>query len=143
MQTSYAGAPSGKNFRKNRFFETLRSTLLVKVPRDLSCDELNVVLGLGSAAVAASASGTATVTAPRDLIIRDLVIAAPAGCVVTSITVSGDAVLLGSPVPIETFSQGNQARPEFDLPVQGGTTIQVNYTNGATAGQFGAAFNID
>ena len=143
MQTSYAGAPHGKSYRKNRFFESLRSTMLVKVPKDLSCDELNVVLGLGSAAAGAAASGTATVTAPRDLIIRDLVVAAPAGCVVTAITVSGDAVLLGAPVPVETFATGNQARPEFDLPVQGGTTIQVNWTNGATAGQFGASFNID
>ena len=142
MNTSYTGAPH-KAYRKNRFFDQLRSTLLVKVPKDVSCDELNVVLGLGSAAVAAAAAGTATVTAPRDLIIRDLIVAAPAGCVINSITVSGDAVLLGAAVPVETFSTGNQSRPEFDLPVQGGTTIQINYQNGATAGQFGASFNID
>lgn len=142
MNTSLSGAPN-KAYRKNRFFDGLRSTMLVKVPRDLSCDELNVVLGLGSVAAAAAASGTSTVTAPRDLIIRDLVVAAPAGCVITAITVSGDAVLLGSPVPIETFATGNQSRPEFDLPVQGGTTIAINWTNGATAGQFGASFNID
>ncbi len=142
MQTSFSGAPN-KTYRKNRFFDGLRSSMLIKVPKDLSCDELNVVLGLGSPAVAAAASGTVAVTAPRDLIIRDLVIAAPAGCVVTAITVSGDAVLLGSPVPVETFATGNQARPSFDLPVQGGTQIQINYTNGATAGNFGSSFNID
>lgn len=145
MQTSLpnGAAPA---YRRNRFFQQLSASCYAKVPRDISADELNVVLGLGSvAALAAGAAFTLTVTAPRDCIIRDLqIFATSADSLITQINVAGDALVLGNAVPAAVFTVGNQTRPSFDLPVKGGTTLQIIGNNGSTAAAVvAAAFSID
>jgi len=116
------------------------------VPKEISADELNVVLGLGNqAGLAAGAAFTLTVTAPRDCIIRDLqVFSTSADSLITQINVAGDALVLGNAVPVAVFTVANQARPSFDLPVKGGTTLQILGNNGTTAAaSVAAAFSID
>lgn len=145
MQTSIAsnGAPA---YRRNRFFQQLSASCYAKVPREISVDELNVVLGLGNVGgLAAGAAFTLTVTAPRDCIIRDLqVFATSSDALISQINVAGDALVLGNAVPAAVFSVGNQVRPSFDLPVKGGTTLQIIGTNGTTAAAVvAAAFSID
>jgi hypothetical protein len=145
MQTSLpAGAAPA--YRRNRFFQQLSASCYAKVPRDISADELNVVLGLGNVGgLAVGAAFTLTVTAPRDCIIRDLqVFATSADALISQINVAGDALVLGNAVPAAVFSVGNQDRPSFDLPVKGGTTLQIIGTNGTTAAAVvAAAFSID
>lgn len=133
-------------YKRNRFITRLTSACHIKVPKDVSADELNVVFGLGrNGAIAAGATNTFAVTAPRDMFIRDLVIGCAANSFsVTSINVSGDELVLGAEVPADTFSPGNQSRPSFDLPVVGGTQIKVTVRNDtAAAAAASAAFNID
>lgn len=133
-------------YKRNRFFQRLSTTCHEKVPKGISADELNVVFGLGRiGALAAGALHTFSVTAPRDLFVRDLIVACPAlGASVTSINVSGDELVLGDAVPSDTFSAGNQSRPTFDLPVTGGSTIKVTVRNDTAAAiAIAAAFNID
>jgi hypothetical protein len=134
----------GSGYRRNRFFNNIKGQCLLKLPKDVSADELNVIFGLGTATVAAAATFTFAQTAPRDLIIRDLVLDGVAGLVVTSINVSGDELVLGGAATSQSFSPGNQSRPSFDLPVAGGTQIKITVTNG-TAGALliAPAFNID
>ena len=65
MQTSIptGAAPA---YRRNRFFQQLSASCYAKVPREISADELNVVLGLGNVGgLAAGAAFTLSVTAPR------------------------------------------------------------------------------
>lgn len=130
------------NYRRNRFFHNLKTQFHVKLPRDMGADELNVILGLGSAVIPAGGQQTLTVTAPRDLIIRDLVVRGPADGLVTNITVAGDALFLGTSAPTDAFTAQNQARPAFDLPVAGGTTLSVTISSVA-GGAASASFNID
>ena len=138
-----ATAPNGA-YRRNRFYSNLKGQCFVKVPKDISADELNVLFGLGYQSIAAGATFTFTATAPRDMILRDLVIDSGASCTVTSINVSGDELVLGSEAPAATFAQGNQSRPTFDLPVAGGTQVKVSVKNNAAAASLtAAAFNID
>lgn len=134
----------GTGYRRNRFFSNLKAQCLLKLPKDVSADELNVIFGLGYQSVAAAATFTFAQTAPRDLIIRDLVIDSAAGLVVTSINVSGDELVLGGPASSQSFGPQNQNRPSFDLPVAGGTQIKITVTNN-TAGALliAPAFNID
>lgn len=130
------------NYRRNRFFSHLKTQMHLKLPKDFGADELNVILGLGSAVIAAGGAQTLTVTAPRDLIIRDLVVRGPADALVTNITVAGDALFLGVSAPADAFGAGNQNRPAFDLPVAGGTTLSITVSSVA-GGAAAAAFNID
>jgi len=134
----------GQGYRRNRFYSNLKGQCLLKLPKDVSADELNVIFGLGYQSVAAAATFTFAATAPRDMIIRDLVIDAAAGLIITSINVSGDELLLGSEATSQAFSPTNLARPSFDLPVAGGTQIKVTVKNN-TAGALlvTPAFNID
>ena len=130
--------------RPNRFLTGISSQLNQKLPSNLSADELNVVLGLGTATVAANTAFTLQATAPRDMFVRDLVVQAPADVVITAITINGDALVLGGNVTAPIFSSGNLNRPEFGLPVKGGTQVVVQGVNGATANAFIAAtFAID
>ena len=134
----------GAGYRRNRFFNNIKGQCLLKLPKDVSADELNVIFGLGFATVAPAATFTFAQTAPRDLIIRDLVLDGVAGLIVTSINVSGDELVLGGAATSQTFSPGNQNRPTFDLPVAGGTQIKVTVTNSSLAAVLIApAFNID
>lgn len=130
--------------RPNRFLTGISSQLNQKLPSNLSADELNVVLGLGSAAPAAAAAFTLSATAPRDMFVRDLVIQSTTDVLVTAITINGDALVLGNNVPAVIFAAGNLNRPEFGLPVKGGTQVVVQGTQGATANApIIAAFAID
>lgn len=130
--------------RPNRFLTGISSQLNQKLPSNLSADELNVVLGLGSAAPAAAAAFTLTATAPRDMFVRDLVIQSTTDVLVTAITINGDALVLGNNVPAVIFAPGNLNRPEFGLPVKGGTQVVVQGVQGATANApIIAAFAID
>ncbi len=130
--------------RPNRFLTGISSQLNQKLPSNLSADELNVVLGLGSAAPAAAAAFTLSATAPRDMFVRDLVIQSTTDVLVTAITINGDALVLGNNVPAVIFAPGNLNRPEVGLPVKGGTQVVVQGTQGATANApIIAAFAID
>jgi hypothetical protein len=130
--------------RPNRFLTGISSQLNQKLPSNLSADELNVVLGLGSAAPLAGAAFTLSATAPRDMFVRDLVIQGTTDVLVTAITINGDALVLGNNVPAVIFAPGNLNRPEFGLPVKGGTQVVVQGTQGATANApIIAAFAID
>jgi len=132
--------------RPNRFLTGISSQLNQKLPSNLSADELNVVLGLGNVGgLAAGAAFTLSVTAPRDCIIRDLqIFSTSTDSLVTQINVAGDALVLGNAVPVAVFTVSNQVRPSFDLPVKGGTTLQIIGTNGTTAAaSVAAAFSID
>lgn len=134
--------PNG--YRRNRFYSNLKGQCLIKLPKDVSADELNVIFGLGYQSVAAAGSFTFSATAPRDLILRDLIMDAAAGLVVTSINVSGDELVLGSEATSQAFDKSNLSRPSFDLPVAGGTQVKVTVKNN-TAGALliAPAFNID
>lgn len=128
--------------RPNRFLSVVANTISTKVPRNLAADELNVVLGLGSATVAGAAGPySLAAVVPRDCFLRDLMIVGPTGSTITSITVNGDALVLGGAVPIEAFAASNLNRPEFDLPAGRGTTVTVAGTG--AIGTFYGAFNID
>jgi len=127
--------------RPNRFLGTIAATISKKVPRDIAADELNVVLGIGSQTLAAAGAFTLDAVVPRDCFLRDLILVAPTGGLVTAITVNGDALVLGEGVPVEAFAFGNLNRPEFDLPAGRGTTVTVQGTG--AAGFHAGAFNID
>lgn len=131
--------------RPNRFLTGISSQLNQKLPANLSADELNVVLGLGTnVGTAAGAAWTLQATAPRDMFVRDLVLQATADAIVTAITINGDALVLGGNVTASIFSPANLNRPEFGLPVKGGTQVVVQGIQGATANAFiGASFAID
>lgn len=130
--------------RPNRFLTGISSQLNQKLPSNLSADELNVVLGLGSVTPAAGAAFTLQAVAPRDMFVRDLVVTAPADVQITAITINGDALVLGGNVPAQIFANANLARPEFSLPVKGGTQVVVQGVNGTSANPFiAAAFAID
>jgi hypothetical protein len=130
--------------RPNRFLTGISSQLNQKLPANLSADELNVVLGLGVTTPAVGAAFTLQAGAPRDRFVRDLVVTAPGDVVVNAITINGDALVLGGAVPAQIFANTNLSRPEFSLPVKGGTQVVLQGTNGATANPFiSAAFAID
>lgn len=130
--------------RANRFLPGLSNMLNQKIPKDLSADELNVVLGLGSQTVGIGATATFSQTAPRDCFIRDLVATTTQpDVVINSITINGDALVLGGTVNAKTFDFTNPNRPGFDLPCKGGTTVTVVVTGGAAAGTVGLTFAID
>lgn len=134
--------PNG--YRRNRFYSNLKGQCLIKLPKDVSADELNVIFGLGYSSVGAGATFTFSTTAPRDMILRDLVIDGTTGITVSSINVSGDELVLGAETPAAAFDKGNLVRPSFDLPVAGGTQIKLTVkNNGAGAAAVSAAFNID
>ena len=130
--------------RPNRFLTGISSQLNQKLPANLSADELNVVLGLGTATPAAATAFTLSATAPRDMFVRDLVVQGTTDVIITAITINGDALVLGANVPAVIFAPGNLNRPEFGLPVKGGTQVVVQGIQGATANAFiAAAFAID
>lgn len=127
--------------RPNRFLGNIAASVSRKVPRDIAADELNVVLGCGTQTLAAAGPFLLSAVVPRDCFLRDLVLVAPTGGVVTSITVNGDALVIGSSVPVEAFAFTNLNRPEFDLPAGRGTTVSIAGTG--AIGFHAAAFNID
>ena len=140
----------GREPRYNRLLDKMsQSTMLFKVPADWGVDENNVVLGTGLISPLAGASGTSTVAAPRDLILRKLIIVnnvlvTDADFTVTAITVEGNSNLLGTAVSGAIFFPNSFYSPSFDLPVAGGTSVSVTISNGSAATQeFTPTFTID
>ena len=114
-----------------------------KIPKNIGANELNVSLGCGTQTLGAAGPFSLAVTAPRDLILRDLVVfAGTTDGTITTIIVQGDAVHQGAAAPLALYGPGNQDRPDFSLPVMGGTTVQVSGTL-AAAGTVSAGFSID
>jgi hypothetical protein len=147
----------GRDFKYNRLLDKLSgSELLFKIPTDFGADEYNVTFGMGTTGViAAGTTVTVTVAAPRDLILRELLLdeqslafgaAGTQDARVTAITVEGNAALLGGGgASISAFSSRSLIRPKFDLPVQGGTSVAVSIANdtAATALEFVPTWLID
>lgn len=112
-----------------------RRSLLAKIPKNVGENERNCSFGIGSAIHAGAATGqTLTVTVPRDVILRDLVVAA--GGVrgrISSIKVEGEELHQGGKAPFELWSATNTNRPDYSLPAKGGTTVVVTYDVDAAA----------
>lgn len=129
--------------RYNRLLDKLNGgDVLFKVPSDFGVDEHNVMLGMDRASIAAGASKTFTVNAPRDVILRDLIIdevslakgaAGAQDATVTAITVEGNSILLGGETSVTAYGSGCFPRAKYDLPVAGGTPIAVTIKNNSAA----------
>lgn len=145
-----SGLMGGREPRYNRLLDKMaQSTILFKVPREWGIDENNVLFGTGFIAVAAGATATSTGAAPRDLILRQLVVvnnvlATDIDFTITAVTVEGNSTLLNAPVSGVLFSANSFHSPSWDLPVAGGTSVSVTIVNGSLAGQeFTPTFTID
>ncbi len=141
-----------KGIRSNRLIGSMKGDKFVtKLPRELGSDEYNVAMGIGRAvALAAGTSVTLTTSAPRDLILREMIINDDGGPValgelgVTAVTVEGNTAQLGTEIGAGTYSPDNPHRPQFDLPAGAGTPISVTViNNGAANHSFTVAFAID
>lgn len=140
----------GREFRYNRLLDKLnQSTILFKVPQEWGADENNVVFGTGAISPGAGGTATSSANAPRDLILRKLILINQLGpadvdFTVTAITVEGNSLLLGSGVAGALFLPNSFFNPHFDIPVAGGTPVAVTIANGSAAGQeFSPVFTID
>ena len=139
-----------KKLRPNRLFDGFKSqTILAKLPREIACDEYNVVFGMGRILMAIGGTVTFTQNAPRDLILRKLVLSGEltpdaSDLTVTAVTVEGNTCLLGAGASGATFGPTAINNPDFDLPVSGGTPITLTVVNNNAAQQAVApAFTID
>jgi hypothetical protein len=136
-----------RGLRYNRLLDKLgMKEFVLRVPPDFGADEYNVFLSMGVATLGAGATTTLSTNAPRDLILRQLVIQeqtlspTAAGINdwrVTGITIEGNTVALGSigGIPGIVFSALSLVRPEFNLPLAGGTPVSVSLVNDSAAGQ--------
>ena len=147
MQRQILGA---KRLRPNRLLAQIKgSEIVAKMPSGCSIDEYNVIFGLGRQTLAAGATATFTQNAPRDMILRKLIIGAEvtasgADSLLTAITVEGNTVLLGGGVNGAAFGPQSYHSPSFDLPVAGGTPVScVVVNNNAGAQSFAPSFTID
>jgi len=136
--------------RYNRMLDKYgMNSVLMQVPEGVGVEEYNYVLGTGPVAVAAGATQAFSVNAPRDLILRKMVVQnqlliSDVDATVVSITIEGNAALLGGPVGIGMFAPNSFYNPSLDLPVSAGTPITVNVTNGsAAAAEYSVSFTID
>lgn len=139
----------GKKLRYNRFLAKLATPeLLFKVPDDVGVDEENVSFGMGlTGAIAAGAAWTLTQQAPRECILRDLVVAAVSGNTefsITSIAIEGKNVHIGGAGPGTVYGPLAIRRPEFSIPVAGGCTVQIQGNNLSVGAQtYSANWRID
>jgi len=140
----------GREPRYNRLLDKMsQSTILFKVPTDWGVDENNVALGTGAVAPAGGATVTSTVSAPRDLILRKLILVNQAlitdiDFTVSAVTVEGNATILGNAIAGSIFLPNSFHSPSWDLPVAGGTSVSVTIVNGSAAVQrFSPVFTID
>ena len=146
-------SPIGKyNPRANRLLGKMKSdSMLAKVPRQAGVDEYNVTFGIGGrTSIGAGTTVVFTSNAPRDIILRDLVVNCDGGnaelaqLTASALTIEGNVVALGAGTGGLVFAHDNPARPEFDLPVAGGTPVSVSLTNNSAAAIFGTpTFIID
>ena len=131
------------SLRPNRLLGGPRE-MLSKIPKSVGENERNVSFGVGSQLHAGAATGqTLTIGVPRTMILRDLVI--DTGGVrgrISSIKAEGEELHQGGKAPFSLWSPVTTSRPEYDLPVAGGTTVVVTYDIDA-AGTVDVAFGID
>jgi len=126
--------------RYNRFLDRLnQGSLMFSVPKGVGSDEYNYLFGIGLTPVGAGGTVTITVTAPRDLILRKLVLADGLSLPnvdwqVTALTVEGNACILGSGVGGQVFADNATNNPDLDLPVAAGTPISITVSNTGAAG---------
>lgn len=147
MQTKILGA---KRLRPNRLLAQIKGgEVVAKLPTGCSIDEYNVIFGLGRQTLAAGATATFTQNAPRDMVLRRMLIGAEvtasgADCLVTAITVEGNTVLLGGGVNGAAFGPQSYHSPSIDLPISGGTPVSVVVVNNNAGAQaFAPSFTID
>ena len=133
----------GKTVRRNRWWGDVGSDITMRPPRGISVNENNVALPAAAslAALALGAAGTLTLTAQRDCIVRELILdafdaaaavgsAGEGNIAVTGITVAGENCFAGNgELPGRMFFPNSFDRPEFDMPVKGGTAVVVNVIN--------------
>lgn len=134
----------GKIVKKSRWWGNIGSSdIFARPPRNLSVDENNVILPATAslAALAAGAVGNLVLTAQRDCIVRQLILdaydaAAAIGSAregnfaVNALTVQGQNCMAGNgEAPGRMFFADSFERPEFDMPVKGGTSVNVSVIN--------------
>ena len=134
----------GKRIVRHRWWDqTGAQTVSIRPPKSIAVNENNVALPAAQslAALAAGGTGVLTLTAQRDCLIRELVLdaydaAAAIGSSregnfsVSGLTVAGENCFAGNgEMPGRTFFPDSFGRPEFDLPVKGGTAVVVTVIN--------------
>ena len=150
----------GKRVRHNRWWNEVGSEVSIRPPKNLSVNENNVALP-AVASLVALAPGVAanlTMTAQRDGIVRELILDSydaaivvgsvrEGNIVVTALTVAGENCFAGvGEMPGRTFFPDSFGRPEFDMPVKGGTSVIVTVANrslGIAGADISAACKID
>ena len=147
MQTAVIGA---KRLRPNRLLSQIKGNAIIhKMPSACALDEYNVIFGLGRQNVGAGATVTFSQNAPRDMVLRKLIVSGEttadgSDASITAISVEGNTTLLGGAVSGAAFGPQSFHSPDFDLPVAGGTPITVTLTNNnAGAQNFAPGFTID
>jgi hypothetical protein len=147
MQTAVIGA---KRLRPNRLLSQIKGNAIIhKMPSACGLDEYNVIFGLGRQNVGAGATVTFTQNAPRDMILRKLIVSGEttadgSDSSITAISVEGNTTLLGGEVSGAAFGPQSFHSPSFDLPVAGGTPVVVTLVNrNAGAQNFAPGFTID
>ena len=144
MQTPAVNLPSRFQIRPHTLLQSLKTGLFKKIPKDFGGQEDNVALGVGNATLAGAGGFSLNVSAPRDMILRDLVLqfTGTVDVQITSITANGMALLQGNSAPAGLFAANNQNRPDFSFPISGGTPVVIaGVSSGATT--ISAAFSID
>lgn len=130
----------GKMIRRSNWWSGTTDDVFMKPARNIGVNENNVVLPAPAIAVLAAAGvANLTLTAQRDCLIRDLVLDASEALAdlvqgrslgVTGITVAGENCFGGvGQAPISMFYATAFNRPEFDMPVKGGTAVIVGLVN--------------
>ena len=136
-------ALGGKQVRHSRWWDGGADSITFRPPKNISVNENNVALPAAASlvALALGATGTLTMTAQRDCLIRELILdaydaAAAVGSaregniVVSAITVAGENCFAGNgEMPARTFFPDSFDRPEFDMPVKGGTAVVITVIN--------------
>lgn len=146
----------GRDWRYNRALDKFNAgEMILKIPDDFSADEYNTAFGMGTLAVGAGVAVALNVGAPRDLILRELLLdeqtlafgaAGTQDARLTVVTIEGNTAIQGAGgCSVSSFSSRNNKRPRFDLPVAGGTIVTVTIANdtAATALEFVPTWIID
>ncbi len=133
----------GRELRRHKGWDRVPGELSVRPPKNITVNDNNVALPAVAslAALAAGALGTLTLTAQRDCILRELLLdaydaAAAVGSaregniVLTGLTVAGENCFAGNgELPGRMFFPDAFGRPEFDMPINGGTSVVVSVVN--------------
>lgn len=136
--------PSPFVIRPHSQLAGLKGGLFKKIPKDFGGQEDNVVFGMGAQTLAGAGGFSLSVSASRDMILRDLVVqtTGAADVQIAAITANGMALLQGAGVPATIFAANNQNRPDFSFFISGGTPVVISGSVSA-ATTVSAAFAID